>query len=154
MTRTALYRHYDDVGALLYVGVSLRPMMRLDEHMRSAEWRGEIARVDLEWFPTTSDALAAEREAIGAEAPQKNINKPAAFAARHDLDHKILHEIDDYARRRGVSPQSVCRAALSDTRGLQRFTARLAAVAKDEKRLRAFMSENPPTSTAPSSEAS
>lgn len=153
MTRTALYRHYDEAGVLLYVGVSLRPMMRLDEHMRSANWRGEIARVELEWFPTTDDALAAEREAIGSEAPLRNINRPAAFAARHDRDHKILHEIDDYARRRGVSPQSVCRAALSDTRGLQRLTARLDAIAKDEKRLRSYMADNPPAAS-PSERAS
>lgn len=71
--RTALYRHFDSTDALLYVGISLSAVHRLAQHKRSASWFKDIARVEVEWFSTRAEAIAAEREAICDEAPKHNI---------------------------------------------------------------------------------
>lgn len=67
-----LYRHYDDAGTLLYVGVSLSAVARLCEHKRTAEWFQRLRRVDVEWFPTREASIEAEKKAIKAEKPKFN----------------------------------------------------------------------------------
>ncbi|MGQ4661296.1 hypothetical protein [Lysobacter sp. F6437] len=71
-TETALYRHYDGRGALLYVGISLCAIYRLSQHRRKP-WSRQIARVSIEWHPTRSAALAAEKKAIKRERPIHNV---------------------------------------------------------------------------------
>jgi hypothetical protein len=70
--KTALYRHFDQEGTLLYVGISLKAATRLETHMRDAAWSGEIARITVEYHPNRDLALVAERDAIMAEGPQWN----------------------------------------------------------------------------------
>lgn len=70
---TALYRHFDAVGMLLYVGVSLSPMARLSKHGDNSHWSKNISRVTMEWFPDRRSALAAETCAIRTEFPVHNI---------------------------------------------------------------------------------
>jgi hypothetical protein len=70
--RTALYRHYDACGRLLYVGVSLSAVQRLIQH-RQAPWAGEIADVKVEYFDSREAALRAEANAIKAEGPVHNL---------------------------------------------------------------------------------
>jgi len=67
--RTALYRHFNKDGELLYVGISLRAAERLRQHIDGSCWRYEIASVTVEWFDTRDAALDAERLAIKSEAP-------------------------------------------------------------------------------------
>ena len=69
----ALYRHYAVDGTLLYVGQTANPMQRLASHASSSTWHTSIARIDLEWHPSRSAALRAERRAIEAERPVHNI---------------------------------------------------------------------------------
>lgn len=102
--RTALYRHYDAAGALLYVGISLCAIGRLSQHRRGAEWFDQIARVDIEWFPSRDEAETAERAAIGLESPRHNIvgradgsrSTPAGSGAaeRVALDHVDAEQFD------------------------------------------------------------
>jgi predicted GIY-YIG superfamily endonuclease len=73
MTRTALYRHRDTNGTLLYVGISLSVAARLARHTSTAHWFSEVARVDIEWLPTREAALVAERRAIRTEHPRCNV---------------------------------------------------------------------------------
>lgn len=75
-TLTALYRHFDARGALLYVGISLSPTYRLQQHGRTAHWSDDIARVTIEWFPSRALALEAERAAISREDPRHNLQRP------------------------------------------------------------------------------
>lgn len=70
---TALYRHYDAEGVLLYVGISLTPMKRLSGHRRKSHWSGKIARVEMEWHPSRAAAIKAERMAIKKEWPRHNV---------------------------------------------------------------------------------
>jgi predicted GIY-YIG superfamily endonuclease len=69
--RTALYRHFDADGELLYVGISLDTMRRLLQH-KGSEWQQEIAKVEIEWLPTREAALRAEADAITTEQPLWN----------------------------------------------------------------------------------
>lgn len=71
--RTALYRHWNADGELLYVGISLKPFQRLDQHKNNSHWYGDIANVSVEYFDTRSLAEDAERVAINKEKPLHNI---------------------------------------------------------------------------------
>ena len=68
----ALYRHYDKDGALLYVGISLHVIRRLIEH-KSSDWFHDIARIEIEHYPSRDAALKAETAAIADESPKFNI---------------------------------------------------------------------------------
>lgn len=67
-----LYRHFDEAGALLYVGISIRPAVRLYEHDRDSHWFHLVRRIELEHFQTIAEASAAERAAIQTEQPRFN----------------------------------------------------------------------------------
>lgn len=69
---TELYRHYNNAGQLLYVGVSLSTIARLIEHKTTAPWFKQITRVTIERFPTRIAAERAEIIAIRDEQPQWN----------------------------------------------------------------------------------
>lgn len=69
----ALYRHFDQDGVLLYVGISVDPEERWKAHRYSrAEWAADsVRRVD-DWFSSLVEAQAAERVAIKTERPKHN----------------------------------------------------------------------------------
>lgn len=73
MATCQLYRHFDDEGQLLYVGISLSAVNRLSQHKGSAQWFSKIAEVRVEKFSTREEALAAEKAAIISEKPKFNI---------------------------------------------------------------------------------
>lgn len=72
MTPTALYRHYDAEGRLLYVGVTNNPDRRKAYHQAQSDWIGATVRVDVQWHQSRSIALAAEAKAICEENPIHN----------------------------------------------------------------------------------
>lgn len=71
--KTALYRHFDDEGRLLYVGISLDPLKRTAQHMQQAYWADRIRGISIEWLPTRGMAIDAEERAIAEEEPAYNI---------------------------------------------------------------------------------
>jgi hypothetical protein len=75
--RTALYRHFDERGTLLYVGISLCAIGRLAQHRARAEWFDRISEIRVEWFDSREEALAAEAAAIVAECPLHNVQGAA-----------------------------------------------------------------------------
>ena len=70
---TNLYRHFNEAGALLYVGISLSAVNRLSAHSQKAPWFSEIARIEIEKFDTREAAQAAEKQAIAREKPRYNV---------------------------------------------------------------------------------
>lgn len=66
---TALYRHFDDLDQLLYVGITNDPTLRADQHDRDSRWFRFVASTDTEWFDTRKAADEAERVAIRDESP-------------------------------------------------------------------------------------
>ena len=73
MKRTALYRHFDKDGALLYVGISLNPLTRIKQHNDQSFWAHDAVRMETEWFETKLEAQKAEMVAIRKEKPKHNI---------------------------------------------------------------------------------
>lgn len=69
---TVLYRHFNRSGQLIYVGVSLSVLQRLNQHKESHWWR-EISQVTFERFNSRTAALVAEQIAIKEEKPFYNI---------------------------------------------------------------------------------
>lgn len=101
MTRTALYRHFDAGGCLLYVGVSENLARRDVEHRSTKAWFDKIARTETAWFPSRKDALAAEIAAIAADRPAHNrINRRSALTFVTP-DRGIA--LKDWLSRNGVS---------------------------------------------------
>ena len=92
--RTALYRHWNVDDELLYVGISLKPFQRLDQHESCSHWYGDISRVTIEYFDTRAQAEDAEREAIHCERPLHNISHASSYG---DLPQRRLE-------RRAVRP--------------------------------------------------
>tara|TARA_R100000951_G_scaffold98990_2_gene89164 strand:- start:1287 stop:1805 length:519 start_codon:yes stop_codon:yes gene_type:complete len=70
--KTALYRQYDRDNKLLYVGISLDYARRVKDHYKGSAWFLDVTHIDLEWFDTREDALAAEEKAIKNEKPECN----------------------------------------------------------------------------------
>jgi hypothetical protein len=72
-TTTALYRLYDDAGALIYVGISNRWIRRVGRHAATKDWWREVATVTRQVWPSRAEALAAEALAIRTERPRYNV---------------------------------------------------------------------------------
>jgi predicted GIY-YIG superfamily endonuclease len=60
---------------LLYVGISINPFKRLDEHKHSSEWFNFVKNVTIQSFDNREEALSAETIAIVKEKPAYNIKK-------------------------------------------------------------------------------
>lgn len=67
--RTALYRHFDDAGKLLYVGIAKEPGKRAEQHRYHSKWHRFVADTQVEWFTSRPAAELAERAAINDEGP-------------------------------------------------------------------------------------
>ena len=68
-----LYRHFSATGELLYVGISLGAILRLRQHRAmSSPWILDVARIEIQTYPSRAEAAAAEREAIKTEKPKYN----------------------------------------------------------------------------------
>lgn len=70
---TALYRHYDARGELLYIGISNSPENRAKLHSFESPWWKHVADSRIEWFTNRPTALLAEADAIAAESPIFNV---------------------------------------------------------------------------------
>lgn len=69
---TAVYRCFDAVDDLLYVGMTANPDRRFAAHARYSEWWPLTARTSIEWFDSRDAAGAAEKTAIKTERPRYN----------------------------------------------------------------------------------
>jgi hypothetical protein len=69
-----LYRHFDQSGALLYVGISLsmRLIKRQHDHRSTSDWHANIVTITAQEFPDRHAALIAEALAIRDECPIHN----------------------------------------------------------------------------------
>ncbi len=79
---TALYRHYDSDGVLLYIGITSSMRRRLREHEGNSDWYERISRITIERYESRDAALLAEKDAICREGPLYNIqwaNVPVPF---------------------------------------------------------------------------
>ena len=68
-----LYRFYDVSGALLYVGITAKPIRRFRDHQKTKDWWLEVSRIDVENFSSRIELIYGERRAIVHEKPLYNI---------------------------------------------------------------------------------
>jgi excinuclease UvrABC nuclease subunit len=120
--KCALYRHFNAEGVLLYVGISLRPFSRFKEHKTHSGWADQIANMAIEYFPTRTEAMAAETKAVQEEEPLHNIRlrkpKPMVRIAkvvmeraeearvnlvRRVLNFDLLYKVHEAATALGIS---------------------------------------------------
>lgn len=92
--RTALYRHYDVAGELLYVGIAKDPDLRHRSHQSLSPWL-EFAHHEnrhVRWYASREEALEAERQAIQDEQPlfNKNYNPDRSRAVKYLADRGRL----------------------------------------------------------------
>ena len=85
---TELYRHFNDLNELLYVGISLNTFARLSQHKDHSHWFKKIERVTVNHFETREEARAAEREAIKTENPLFNIAMKKTMKEVQDEEKK------------------------------------------------------------------
>lgn len=67
-----LYRHYDDRGRLLYIGISIGGPQRQRAHSSRAAWWRRVRKIMIEPHDTIAAARVAEMMAIAAEGPEFN----------------------------------------------------------------------------------
>lgn len=70
--RTWVYKHFDEAGELLYVGISNSPMMRTKQHEESAGWFDQVRNIEINPYQTREEALDAEAQAIIELNPRYN----------------------------------------------------------------------------------
>ena len=113
-----LYRHYDETGALLYVGISNHVGRRTDDHAKHSGWFERIAKIDVKRFDSRSEALSAERTAIVAEAPLYNVqHKPKLpaitpiYVTKENITRSVvlrpLYDVARAAEVLGISTRAV-----------------------------------------------
>ncbi len=86
-----LYRHFDEAGTLLYVGISLNALARLAQHRSVSPWFVKIANMTIERFETRREVEEAERKAIRDEKPLHNVaGKPREPMLREDASRLEL----------------------------------------------------------------
>lgn len=67
-----LYRYFDAIGRLLYVGVTRTPQNRASAHRSWSPWIGEAVRIEYERYPEWF-AYAQEKLAVELDAPKYNV---------------------------------------------------------------------------------
>lgn len=72
-TPTTLYRLFNEEMQLLYVGISVRPLKRMEEHSRHKEWWPLVNQFLFTECDTRRDALDLEAAVIKNERPVFNI---------------------------------------------------------------------------------
>lgn len=72
LAMTAVYRLYDVLGRLIYVGIASDFDKRFAQHRQFKDWWPQVARKDVIWFDNRYDALYEEAWAIETEGPVYN----------------------------------------------------------------------------------
>jgi predicted GIY-YIG superfamily endonuclease len=96
-----LYRHFDENGLLLYVGMSANPVRRTRDHAGYEKWFSEIREIKMQPFESRSDALENERQAILIEKPKFNVYGQGKTAKSDDPADGYKQLFRDWGRQGG-----------------------------------------------------
>jgi predicted GIY-YIG superfamily endonuclease len=125
--RTAVYRIFGDQDALLYVGISMNPHVRLTEHAHEKPWWGDVQRHEIEWHETWAQAAHSEHDAITAESPRHNAMKSLDGGQRVPVQQPVPQSVLDAARFAYVASfnaaNPLSERALCDRFGISRRRA-------------------------------
>ncbi len=73
MSRTYLYRVFDQKDQLLYIGISKTVLARMAQHFATKDWIPNDGYIKWSTYPTRLAAQEAERQAITNEKPKWNV---------------------------------------------------------------------------------
>lgn len=106
--RSALYRHFDADGRLLYVGIATDPYARADQHRHRSRWHRFSARMEVEWREDRESAERAEAAAIVSEEP--------VFNRSHARGHgtRAAEYLLDQIERSNPKPEPLSHERISD----------------------------------------
>lgn len=93
--KTAIYKHKNKDGEIIYVGVSDSAHNRSAQHLSTSKWREEIATIDVEWVPNRLIAEVKEIQYIKELRPRYNKahnNKRDVSVAVHQRLESFLEE--------------------------------------------------------------
>lgn len=115
MTKTALYRHFNAKGQLLYVGISDCLSARDKHHVHTSHWHDLVTYTETQWCLSREHALDLERVAIRHERPKYNVahSKPVE---KKPAFPDLLSEIERTRSITGLSKPDFGRAVLNDPR--------------------------------------
>lgn len=88
---TTLYRAYNDIGDLLYIGIGRSWARRWMQHSERSPFYVDVAQLRFETYPTRGEALEAERAAIQTERPLHNVVHNGARSVRRRRPPPIIH---------------------------------------------------------------
>lgn len=98
-----LYRHFNAENELLYVGVSVSILARLDGHRTNSHWFDQIVKITIENFPTREEALSAEFNAIRLEFPKYNVRNSLSEYKNRFSENRSILTISMVAKRLNVT---------------------------------------------------
>lgn len=108
----ALYRHYDESGALLYVGISCDLTRRTRSHAKFSPWFEQVHRTTVEYFGGVVDALRSEEIAVRTESPRHNV----MFSRGGDVGSLFaMLGRAELAQRLGVGMTAISNAAVRES---------------------------------------
>lgn len=123
---TAVYRLYDELGVLLYVGISNQPPTRFEQHRMKMPWWNRVVTREIEWYETRPLAEAEEYRAIVQDSPVYNVHH-ASKSGRADYskrqEYTVLRTSPDAFNAALAQLRSDLRAGLYDVSPLPRESA-------------------------------
>ena len=69
----SVYRYYDSVGILIYVGITSRATLRNRQHNRDKSWWPNVVRQEVDHYPSRALALTHEADLIRRHRPPFNV---------------------------------------------------------------------------------
>lgn len=71
--KSSVYKMYDRNGELLYIGVSSAAVYRFTQHMETAHWSNDVAKIEIDPPMYCEEAIKQEKQAIKELKPKYNI---------------------------------------------------------------------------------
>lgn len=122
MTRTALYRHYDKAGTLLYVGITDALAARDKQHLQDASWFKDVSSTSTQWLETREHARALESVAIQHENPIHNVAlRSKTEVAVGEWRNPLIDEIEEASAKFGLAPSTIGQRAVTNSRLYKRL---------------------------------
>ena len=146
MTKTALYRHFDASGTLLYVGITGDLSMRDKQHARDAAWHSEVASTKTEWLSSRRHARALEAVAIEFERPKYNIQNvrpeaPEAPAPAIAEQSPLVSEIEAFLKATGMGASYFGKKATGNSEVVHRLRLGRRCWPETARKIRDFIAE-------------
>jgi hypothetical protein len=129
---TSVYLAYSAADQLLYVGISLRPRIRLMEHTQQSEWWPQVQRIEVEHYNARPLARARELHLIqtasplfnreGRSMPEFELNDISELRHERDRFEALLTEAIRRARAKDDSWEKIAqRLGVSRQAAQQRY---------------------------------